>query len=91
MPCPNSLVSSGLFRVLIKKKKMYHVRVQAKFYLGQNEDCSLEESTSDSSEKLLQRGIRARSVYMIFMKGKFNAIKYLFYKKFSASHKKLIS
>ena len=27
-----------------------------KFYLGQNEDCSLGDSTSDSSEKLLQRG-----------------------------------
>ena len=37
MSCPNSLVSSGLFRVLIKKKKKkHHVRVQVKFYLGQN-------------------------------------------------------
>ena len=75
----------------MKKKKMHHVGVQVKFYLGQNEDCSLEESPSDSSEKLLQRGIRARLIYMIFMKGKFKAIKYLFYKRFSASHKKLIS
>lgn len=30
--------------------------LQAEFYLGHKEDCSLEDSTSDSSEKLLQRG-----------------------------------
>ena len=29
---------------------------RVKFYLGQNEDCSLEGSTSDSSERLLQKG-----------------------------------
>ena len=27
-----------------------------KFYLGQNEDCSPGDGTSDSSERLLQRG-----------------------------------
>ena len=30
------------------------MRVQVKFYLGQNEDCSLGDSTSDSPGKLLQ-------------------------------------
>ena len=30
--------------------------LQVKFYLGQNEDCSLGDSTSNSSEKMLQRG-----------------------------------
>ena len=33
-----------------------------KFYLGQNEDCSPRDSTSDSSEKLLQRDTGGRSV-----------------------------
>jgi len=38
----------------ITTKKMRNMRF--KFYLGQNEDCSLGDSTSDSSERLLQRG-----------------------------------
>ena len=50
-----------------------------KFYLGQNEDCSPEGSTSDSCEKLLQSGV-------ILVKGKFNAIKHLFLKRFSAGY-----
>ena len=33
-----------------------------KFCLGQNEDCSPRDSTSDSSETLLQRGSGARSI-----------------------------
>ena len=33
---------------------MYNLK--GAFYLGQNEDCGLGDSTSDSSEKLLQRG-----------------------------------
>ena len=36
---------------------------QVKFYLGQNEDCSLGDSTSASSEKLLQRS-RGEGQYM---------------------------
>ena len=38
---------------------------QVKFYLGQNEDYSPGDSTSDSAEKLFQRG-RKRTVYMWF-------------------------
>ena len=41
---------------------MHNMRV-ASFYLGQNEDHSLGDSTSDSSEKLLQRG-RGESQYI---------------------------
>ena len=33
---------------------MYNLK--GAFYLGQNEDCGLGDSTSDSSEKLLHRG-----------------------------------
>ena len=48
---------------------MHNVREQVKFYLGQNEDCSLGDSTSDSSKKLLRRRSRRRSIYMILVKG----------------------
>ena len=48
---------------------MHNVREQIKFYLGQNEDCSLGDSTSDSSERLLWRGSGGRSIYMILVKG----------------------
>ena len=37
--------------------------MQVKLYLGQNEDCSLGDSTSDSSEKLLQRGRGKVNIY----------------------------
>ena len=42
--------------MVLPKKKMHNLRVGVKFYLGQNEDCSLGGRTSDSSERLLQRG-----------------------------------
>ena len=62
-----------------------------KFYLGQNEDCSWGEWSSESSERLLQRGSGGRWIYKILVKGEFNAIKYLLYERFSASHKELMS
>ena len=48
--------------------------MQVKLYLGQNEDCSLGDSTSDSSERLLQRGSGGRSKYKILVKGEFSAL-----------------
>ena len=70
---------------------IHSVRVKVKFYLGQNEDYSLEDSISDSSEKLLQRGSGGRrSIYMILVKGEFNSVKHLFYKKFSANYEELM-
>ena len=65
-------------------KKMHSVRVWVKFYLGQNEDCSPGESTSDSSEKLLQSSSGGRSIYKISGKGEFSATKCLL-SGFSAS------
>ena len=65
---------------------IHNVRVKVKFYLGQNEDCSLRDSISDSSEKLLQRGSGGRSIYMILVKGKFNSVKHLF----SANYEELM-
>ena len=38
---------------LVDLKMMHSMRV--KFYLGQYEDCSLGDGTSDSCERLLQR------------------------------------
>ena len=39
------------------------------FYLGQNEDYSLGDSLSDSSEELLQRGGGGISICVILVKG----------------------
>ena len=55
--------------------------VWVKLYLGKNEDCSLGDSTSDSSERLLQRGSGGRWIYKILVKGEFNALKHLLYKR----------
>ena len=55
--------SLGLNSSLLSTKKMHDVRI--KFYLGQNEDCSPGDSTSESSERLLQRGSGGRSIYKI--------------------------
>ena len=54
---------------LEKKSIMWELRV--KFYLGQYEDCSLGDSTSDGSEKLLQRRRGKNSIYVILVKGKY--------------------
>ena len=59
--------------------------------MGQNEDVSLGKSTSESSERLLQRGSERRSVYKALVKGEFSVIKDSFYKRFSASYEELMS
>ena len=71
--------------------------MQVKFYLGQSEDCSQGESTSDSSEKLLQTsvcvcggGVVVR-IYMILVKGEFMQSSIYLYKRFAASHEELMS
>ena len=56
--------------------------MQVKFYLGQKENCSLGDSTSDSSGRLLQTVSGGRSRYKILVKSEFSAIKQLFYKGF---------
>ena len=65
--------------------------LRIKFYLGQNEDFSLGDSTSDSSEKLPQRSRGGRLIYVTLVKGDFSAIKHLSYKRFSASQEELMS
>ena len=60
-----------------------------KFYLGQNEDCSLGDSTSDSSEKLLQTGSGKGQYICDFGEGGIHATKHVFFQKFSASLMKL--
>ena len=68
---------------------MHSLRV--KFYLGQTENCSQGGSTSDSSERLLQRDSGEGSIYKILVKGEFSTIKQSYYKRFSTSHKDLMS
>ena len=53
-----------------------------KFYLGQNEDCSLGGSNSDNSERLLQSGSGGKSIYKVLVKGEFNTMKHSIYKFF---------
>ena len=62
----------GTWKLLtLKKCTIWELRV--KFYLGQNEDYSVGDSLSDSSEKLLQSGGRESnvSIYVILVKGKY--------------------
>ena len=63
-------------------KKMHKLRV--KFYLGQNDDGSLGDSISDSSEK-------GRSIYKVLVMGEFNTIKHLYCNSFFVSHEDLMS
>ena len=59
--------------------------LQIKFYVGQNEDYSLGDSTSDSSEKLLQIS-RAEGQHMKdFGEWEIHAIKHIFSQKVSTS------
>ena len=46
-------------------KEIHNMRVEIKYYLGQNEDCSTVDSTSDISERLFQRDSRGRSICKI--------------------------
>ena len=62
----------------VNLKKCTVSELQVKFYLGQNEDCSPGDSTSDSSERLLQRGRGERQYICDFGKGGVCAIKHIF-------------
>ena len=55
--------------------------LQVKFYLGQNEECSLEDSLSDSSERLLQSSSGGRSI-KVLVKGEFSTMKHSLQKVF---------
>ena len=58
-------------------------------YWGEMRTATWEDSNLASSERLLQKGSGKRSRYKILVKGEFNAIKGLLYKRFSASHEEL--
>ena len=62
---------------------------RVKFYLGQNEDCSLGDSTSDSSEALRQRGSGEGQETRDFSDGGMHAVEHLFFQRISASQVKL--
>ena len=50
---------------------MHNVRVVSEVLFGANEDCSPGDSTSDSSEKLLQGGRAEVTLYVILVKGQY--------------------
>ena len=58
--------------------------------MGQNEDYSLGNSTSDSSERLLQRGRGKVSINVILVKGEYVQSSTFFPQKVSASLVKLL-
>ena len=65
--------------VLTFLKKCTTSELKLTFYLVQNEDCSPGDSTSESSERLLQRGKGKVSVFVILRKGwVVHAIKHIF-------------
>ena len=68
-------------------KKCTTGELQVKFYWGQ----SSGDSTSESSERLLQRGNGGRSVYKVLVKEEFHTIKRLLYRRLSASREELMS
>ena len=86
-----SLTCHHHFVFWCRLKKMQTWELQVKFYLGQNENCRPEGSSSHSSERLLQRGSGGRPIYKVWVKQEFNTIKHSFYKRFSVSHKDLMS
>ena len=72
---------------LKKKKKCTMWVLWVKLYVGQNGDCSLGASTSDSSEKLLQISKGEGNCMCNFDEGVIHAIKHIFFLlKVSASH-----
>ena len=73
----------------VNLKKCTVSELQVKFYLGQNEDCSPGDSTSNSSERLLQRGRGERQYICDFGKGGIHAIRHRFFQKVSAHLVKL--
>ena len=91
-PLPHPISACGLQMIrLCRLKRCTMWELWVKFCLRLNEDCSLGDSTSDSSERLIQSGNGGWSVYKILLKREFSAIKCLFYERFSASHKELMS
>ena len=52
---------------------------------------AVSETAPQIAQRLLQKHTGGRSIYKISVKGELNAIKYLLYKRFSASHEELMS
>jgi len=73
------------------KKDVQLESCELSFIWGQNEDCSLGGSISNSSERLFQSGSGGRSVYKVLVKGEFSTLKHSFYKRFFVSHEGLMS
>lgn len=69
----------GSWGIILLTEKNAQRELPVKFYLGQSEDCSLEGRTSDSSEKLLQRGGGKIAVYVILEKGEDMQLTTLFF------------
>ena len=68
---PQSSYSYFFFLLLLSQLKKHTTwEFEGKFYLEQYEDCTMGDSTSDSSEKLFQEG-RREGQYVILVKGEY--------------------
>ena len=70
-------------------KKMHNLRAASQVLFRARWELPAEGSSSQSSERLLQRGSGGRPIYKV--KWEFNTIEHSFYKRFSASHRDLMS
>ena len=69
----------------IDLKKSTTLKLWVKLFEGQNEDHMLGDSISESSEKLLQRSNEEGEYMHNFGERRIEAIKHIFFQKFSAS------
>ena len=83
-PWATYLSSQSLSLSVPQLKKCKTLEFQVKIYVEQNKDYSLGDSTSYSSEKLLQRGKSQGEYICDFGEGRVHAIKNIFFGK---SHK----
>ena len=61
----------------LSTEKAQDVRAVSKVLLGKNEDDSLGDSTSESSEELPQRGRAGVSIYTILVKWEIHTVKHI--------------
>ena len=88
-PLTISSAISSTFKVVTKKEAQLQ-SCQLSFIWGKMRTAALE-TAPQRALRLLKRGSQKRSIYKTLVKGEFNAIKRLLYKKFSASHVQLMS
>ena len=76
---------------MTKKRDVQLESCELSFVGGQNEECSLGGSMSNSSERLFQSGSGGKSIQKVLVKGAFTNMKHIFYKRIFVSQEDLMS